>query len=537
MFGWFQNLGVKAKLLTAFTTVIVLTLVISAVSLYNLGSIKGAVSFTDSILLTKYTPNTELNSDINEVNDQMFTFVSNIREFTQDNRSAVDDKLNKIAQQVTALAQDNPSNLTASVKDDVLSAIDNYKNRLVPVLERNFQPMARGIYTVEIYPKMSNAQKSLVKVNVGILGEILNNLRSLNSNVPIVVVTFVSIAVVIVSLFVSFLLSSIFVGSIKKAVKVTSAFAKGDLTREVKTRLQDDFGVLLRSLEDMRKEWQGIVGAIKSSESKLNQNFDEIRSSTDAIADSAKSTENRALTVAAAADEMVSTTSDIAKNCQEAAVNAEDSNKTTREGVDKVRQTIDAIQEQVAKSKHDAEQIRSLVDRAQKIGTIVQTIDEIASQTNLLALNAAIEAARAGEAGKGFAVVADEVRALASRTSKSTQEITSMVSQVQTEANLANESMTKSVESMDTLAADASSIESLLNGIIEKVEIVNSQIGQIATAAEEQTTATSEISTNMQSITNSAQGFAQEVDTTQQVVNTATDSVSELTQLVSKIRV
>ena len=202
MFGWFQNLGVKAKLLTAFTTVIVLTLVISAVSLYNLGSIKGAVSFTDSILSTKYTPNTELSSDINEVNDQMFTFVSNIREFTQDNRSAVDDKLNKIAQQVTALAQDNPSNLTASVKDDVLSAIDNYKNRLVPVLERNFQPMARGIYTVEIYPKMSNAKKSLVKVNVGILGEILNNLRSLNSNVPIVVVTFVSIAVVIISLFV-----------------------------------------------------------------------------------------------------------------------------------------------------------------------------------------------------------------------------------------------------------------------------------------------------------------------------------------------
>ena len=148
MFGWFQNLGVKAKLLTAFSTVIVLTLVISAVSLYNLGSIKGTVSFTDSILSTKYNPNTELNSDINEVNDQMFTFVSNIREFTQDKRNAVDDKLNKIAQQVTALAQNNPSDLTASVKDDVLSAIDNYKNRLVPVLERNFQPMARGIYTV-----------------------------------------------------------------------------------------------------------------------------------------------------------------------------------------------------------------------------------------------------------------------------------------------------------------------------------------------------------------------------------------------------
>ena len=301
--------------------------------------------------------------------------------------------------------------------------------------------------------------------------------------------------------------------------------------------MTDDFGVLLKSLEQMRLEWKGIVGAIKDAEANLNNNFTDIRTSTDSITEAAKSTENRALTVAAAADEMVSTTSDIAKNCQEAAVNAEDSNRTTQEGVDKVRLTIEAIQNQVSKSKHDAEQVKSLVDRAQKIGTIVQTIDEIASQTNLLALNAAIEAARAGEAGKGFAVVADEVRALASRTSKSTQEITDMVSQVQNEANLANESMTKSVESMDLLATDASAIESLLNDIIEKVEIVNAQIGQIATAAEEQTTATSEISTNMQSITNSAQGFAQEVDTTQNIVGVASDAVADLTNLVAKIRV
>ena len=101
-----------------------------------------------------------------------------------------------------------------------------------------------------------------------------------------------------------------------------------------------------------------------------------------------------------------------------------------------------------------------------------------------------------------------------------------MVSQVQTEANQANESMTKSVESMDVLAQDASAIEELLNGIIDKVDVVNAQIGQIATAAEEQTAATSEISTNMQSITNSAQGFAAEVSTTQSVVNSAAEDVN-----------
>ena len=134
-------------------------------------------------------------------------------------------------------------------------------------------------------------------------------------------------------------------------------------------------------------------------------------------------------------------------------------------------------------------------------------------------------------------MVADEVRALASRTSASTQEITSMVTLVQNEANLANESMSKSVSSMFSLAEDASSIEVLLNEIINKVSVVNSQINQIATAAEEQTTATAEISSNMQNITSSAQGFVVEVEKTQSVVNNASSSVAELSELVAKVKV
>ena len=205
--------------------------------------------------------------------------------------------------------------------------------------------------------------------------------------------------------------------------------------------------------------------------------------------------------------------------------------------MEKVQRTIEGIQNQVIKSKEDANNVQSLVDQAQKIGTIVQTIDDIASQTNLLALNAAIEAARAVEAGKGFAVVADEVRALASRTSSSTSEITKMVSQIQENANTANESMQSSVQNMDNLAVETSTIESLLNDITDQVSSVNAQITQIATAAEQQTTATSEISTNMQDITHSSESLSNDCAQAKQEVDNSVKLLRNLLDTLSRIKI
>ena len=209
----------------------------------------------------------------------------------------------------------------------------------------------------------------------------------------------------------------------------------------------------------------------------------------------------------------------------------------TNSSVAQISQTINGIQDQVNKSKDDAELVRALVEQAQKIGNIVNTIEDIANQTNLLALNAAIEAARAGTYGKGFAVVADEVRALASRTSKSTSEITSMVKQIQSDANSANATLQRSLVRMNELAGAAADVESHLQTIQEHVGSAAEQITQIATAANEQTSATSEISDNINQIKDIIEGFNVEVDSSHQEISASVRQLDTLLAQVKKITV
>lgn len=535
-----HSLGVKAKLAAAFASVIFLSLVIAIISITSITNSRSVANFAKEVIEQHYSKIVQISRNVNTFRDDMTMFTNNVATYNKESAAKADADIEKLLASMSNIKLLDPTDAAdfEELKGYINSAIDVYKNKMERMVDRGYSVDVRNTYNNELFPVLND---SIAEINrlVGLyLDRVDNNVTSMTDVTPIIIILVTTLIAVIFSAVIAYKLPKAFIGVLHYAVSHASVMSRGDLTQTVENRGRtDEFGKLLDSLEKMRLDWQNNVKVIKSATDNVIQTFNKIDAVTSDMNDIAHEAQNRSITVAAAADEMVSTTSDIAKNCESAAANSSQSNDTTQQGVHKVQLTIEGIQNQVVKSKQDAEYVQSLVDQAQKIGTIVQTIDDIASQTNLLALNAAIEAARAGEYGKGFAVVADEVRALASRTSTSTQEITKMVTQIQSNANTANESMQSSVKNMDNLAVETSTIEELLNNITEQVSSVNAQITQIATAAEQQTTATSEISGNMQDITHSSQSLSKNCSDAKDEVKRSISLLQDLEESLNRIKI
>ncbi|BCS52693.1 methyl-accepting chemotaxis protein [Geobacter sp. SVR] len=306
------------------------------------------------------------------------------------------------------------------------------------------------------------------------------------------------------------------------------AEGEGDLTRRLDGgNRNDEIGILAGKLNQFIENVHSIIAKISSTSQTLAGEAEKLNTTASGISVGAEEVASQTVTVATSSEEMSATASDIANNCHLAADSARSVAASTQAGFAVVTNTVNGIRQRGEQTRQNARAISSLGERSEQIGVIVGTIEDIADQTNLLALNAAIEAARAGEQGRGFAVVADEVRALAERTTKATKEISDMIRAIQQETRSAIISMEEGVEETEKGVEEAAQIEGSLRSILEQVDSVTSQVSQIATAAEEQTATTGEITSNIQRVTSviqdTARGAHETAATAQQLSALARD--------------
>ena len=315
------------------------------------------------------------------------------------------------------------------------------------------------------------------------------------------------------------------------------AQGQGDLTKRVPVTSQDEIGELGRYfnlfIEKIHKSMVKVSEAtnrIASSSVELSATSEELSRGTDGQ-------NSRMVQSASAVEEMTMTAGEVARNSTEAAKIAQDTSETARTGHDVMTQTVAGMQQVSEAVGQSANIIMTLGKSSDQIGEIVRVIEDIADQTNLLALNAAIEAARAGEQGRGFAVVADEVRKLAERTTKATKEIGDMIRQIQQDTKSAVSSMEEGTQRVMGGVDLANKTGDALTKIQTMVNQTASMIQQIAEAAEEQSTATKQISSDLEAVAQGARDASSGVAESAQASHDLSVLATELQSLVNTFRV
>lgn len=314
------------------------------------------------------------------------------------------------------------------------------------------------------------------------------------------------------------------------------AQGEGDLTKRIDVSGKDEIGELALWFNTFIDKLHGIISQVAQTTTQVASAASQLYSTSEQMATGAEEVAAQAGTVAAASEEMAATSTEIAQNCGMAAQGSGLANDSAVTGATVVQETVTVMSRIAERVKESADTVGNLGARSDQIGAIIGTIEDIADQTNLLALNAAIEAARAGEQGRGFAVVADEVRALAERTTNATREIGEMIKAIQNETKEAVIAMEEGVKEVEKGTSEAAKSGEALHEILNQINAVTMQVSQIATAAEQQTATTNEISNNIQQITQVVQETSNGAHESANAASQLSHFAEELQRLVRQFR-
>ena len=325
--------------------------------------------------------------------------------------------------------------------------------------------------------------------------------------------------------------------SVDRMLQEMRKFADGDLTVHLQHQRDDEIGQLYRGFNRAVSNIRDLFAQVQRAVSSTVSASTQISSATEELAAGAQEQSTQASEVAAAVEEMARTIVENAQNANETATVARQNGQLAQDGGRVVTQTVEKIREIAEVVGQSAQTVERLGASSQEVGQIVKVIDEIADQTNLLALNAAIEAARAGEQGKGFAVVADEVRQLAERTTEATKQIAEMIQTIQAETDEAVQAMQRGTEEVETGIRLADEAGASLEQIVGQTQQTEDLISQIASASEEQSTTSEQISRSVEAISTVAEESARGLGDIAHSTDDLNRLMEQLQKLVAQFKV
>ncbi|MEN6617534.1 MAG: methyl-accepting chemotaxis protein [Syntrophorhabdus sp.] len=341
---------------------------------------------------------------------------------------------------------------------------------------------------------------------------------------------------VVLTLITGFFTASAIYAPIEKIEQSFEDLSRGDLTKKMDVVSGDEFGVIGKQFNDFVDRFSTALSGVAESSSQISFAVNTLDATANQMAKGTDIVVTEITSVATASEEMSATANEITNNCVAAARSSEIANSSAMTGENIIQEIIRSMGRIDERVKESALIIHKLGERSDQIGEIAGIINDIAEQTNLLALNAAIEAARAGEHGRGFAVVADEVRKLAERTTGATKQIGETIQTMQNEMKNAVVSMEGGVKEVEIGNNETAKSGSALKEILNQINTLASQINQIAVASEEQSATTNEINNNIQKISKIMEGAAKNIAENAEASSHLSGLSVELNKLATQFR-
>ncbi|MCL9801346.1 methyl-accepting chemotaxis protein [Pseudomonas sp. AKS31] len=443
-------------------------------------------------------------SQVSQVSRLMLQAMNEARIRLDQSRKGDADSAGKGNIEQAAQAQAQAEELKTTVKDEgYLTVLNEVSGHIAGFNDKLAEYIGLLAQEKTVYEQLHQRANEVVeRVNQAYVAEDGAMQAELKKNSLLIIGS--SALALLVGLLAAWLITRLIVAPLRSVIQVAQQIAAGDLSATVEVTRRDEIGQLMLAMQQMGAGLSTIVSGLQAGIEQLASSAQSLSAVTEQTNLEVSSQKEETEQVATAMNQMTATVHDVARNAEEAALAAQTADDKVESGQQVVRQSMARIEQLADSATSASSSIESLSAEIQNIGTVLGVIKSVAEQTNLLALNAAIEAARAGEQGRGFAVVADEVRALARRTQQSTEEIERLVSALRSAANSSVQQIQSSGELVKLAVSDALQTESALGSIAAAVSLIQQMNQQIAAAAEEQSSVAEEINRSVTSIRASA---------------------------------